>query len=138
MNEIAAVGRRQRNTVLQAMELFHRHGRRRAMALIIFLYICENEGLTVTELASLVRKTVSTCARIAIELAGGADGANAGKSLVEFKLSDGDQRLKHIWLSPLGRSLREELDDIIASAISISPDRMHPRRDRLDAKHAAP
>jgi DNA-binding MarR family transcriptional regulator len=115
---------RDRSSLLETMELFRRVcGQRRFSSLILFLYACENEGLTFTELASLAEIHLSTSSRLIKALAGESSGAFPGLSapLFTFETSLSDRRLKLIYLSDEGRALRDELERLISQARPISP-----------------
>lgn len=109
---------RRRNSLLQALEAF------RAMDpglvitdLVVFLYVCENEGLNVKELAQVSRLTEATASRRARALgepdAPGAMAPSVG--LVEaFQGDDGRARL--IYLTERGRQVRDQLQQVIGAA----------------------
>lgn len=109
---------RRRNSLLQALETF------RAMDpglvitdLVVFLYVCENEGLNVKELAQVSRLTEATASRRARALgepdAPGAMAPSVG--LVEaFQGDDGRARL--IYLTERGRQVRDQLQEVIGAA----------------------
>jgi len=109
---------RRRNSLLQALETF------RAMDpglvitdLVVFLYVCENEGLNVKELAQVSRLTEATASRRARALgepdAPGAMAPSIG--LVEaFQGDDGRARL--IFLTEKGRQVRDQLQSVIGAA----------------------
>ncbi len=114
---------RRRNSLLQALEQF------RAMDpglvitdLVVFLYICENEGLNVKELAAVSRLTEATASRRARALgepdAPGAMAASVG--LVEAFLGD-DGRARLIYLTEKGRRVRDQLQRIFGAADPIVP-----------------
>ena len=114
---------RRRNSLLQALEQF------RAMDpglvitdLIVFLYVCENEGLNVKELANVTRLTEATASRRARALgepdAPGAMAPSVGL-LEAFQGEDGRARL--IYLTEKGRRVRDQLQRIIAAADPIIP-----------------
>ena len=71
MGDSEAASFRTRSTMLEGLELFRAVGAPRPFSsLILFLYACENEGLTFTELASLSGIHVATSSRLIKALAG--------------------------------------------------------------------
>jgi DNA-binding MarR family transcriptional regulator len=114
---------RRRNSLLQALECF------RAMDpglvitdLLVFLYVCENEGLNVKELAQVSRLTEATASRRARALgepeAPGAMAPAVGL-LEAFQGDDGRARL--IYLTEKGRRVRDQLQHLIGAADPIVP-----------------
>jgi DNA-binding MarR family transcriptional regulator len=114
---------RRRNSLLQSLEQF------RAMDpglvitdLVVFLYVCENEGLNVKELAQVSRLTEATASRRARALgepdAQGAMAPSIGL-LEAFQGEDGRARL--IYLTEKGRRVRDQLQRTIATADPIIP-----------------
>jgi DNA-binding MarR family transcriptional regulator len=121
MNE-AVGGVRRRNCILEALELFRaRYALVTVRPLIVFLYVCENEGLNVSELAHVSDMSVSVAARLARALLApeAADAMEPAAGLLEFRSSPRDARIKFIHLTERGRSLRAELDGLIAQAAPI-------------------
>jgi DNA-binding MarR family transcriptional regulator len=129
MTEQAPPARRERNTVLAALELFRATGASRVFyTMLLFLYVCENEGLTVSELAYVARMHVTTTARLVKAMAGegraqdaDADGGGDGfeAPLLEVRASADDHRLKFIHLSAAGRALRGHVGALIRAAVPI-------------------
>ena len=90
--------------------------------IITFLYTCENEGLSVQELAYVARMTEPTASR-SIRSFGpaGADWARPpALGLVEAFLNPNDGRSRIIHLTEEGRAVRSRLDAVISQAISIT------------------
>ncbi len=110
--------RRRRDSVLAAVEAFRGLPLPQSLHLpVMFLYVCENEGATPSELAKLAGVSTSACCKILKALAartGGADGA----ALVEFDGHD-DHRLRPAVLTRAGQALRGRLDELIAQAVTI-------------------
>src|SRR3569623_3502701 len=76
MTEARPAARRERNTILAALELLRATGAPRVFhTLLLFLYVCENEGLTVSELAFVAGMHVTTTARLVKALAGEGSAA---------------------------------------------------------------
>ncbi len=122
MTEARAAPNRRRDAVLEAMEIFRDEMLPQSLsAWTLFLYICENEGLTVSELAHVSRLSVSLAARVVNVMAGEMDAVAgvADRVLVNLKSSPKDKRLKLVHLSPRGRRLCAQLDEIIAIAAPI-------------------
>jgi DNA-binding MarR family transcriptional regulator len=121
MNE--AVRRiRRRNCILEALELFReRYALVTVRPLIVFLYVCENEGLNVSELAHVSDMSVSVAARLARALLAPSapDAMEPAAGLLEFRASPRDARIKFIHLTDQGRALRAELDQLIGQAAPI-------------------
>ncbi|MCR5878381.1 MarR family winged helix-turn-helix transcriptional regulator [Phenylobacterium sp. J367] len=113
---------RSRNALLQAIHLFKALDPRVSVnELIAFLYVCENEGLTVQELAEVAKLTQSTASRSLRALGpAGSDWAQApALGLVEAFLNPHDARSHVIHLTPRGRELRDHLDGVIRQATTI-------------------
>ncbi|MET0273120.1 MAG: MarR family winged helix-turn-helix transcriptional regulator [Phenylobacterium sp.] len=114
---------RPRNAVLAAMHLFKALGARVSVnEIVAFLYVCENEGLTVQELADVARLTQSTASRSvrALGPAGSAWAQPPALGLVEAYLNPNDGRSHVIHLSEQGRDVRDRLDAIIREAVPIA------------------
>jgi DNA-binding MarR family transcriptional regulator len=89
---------------------------------VAFLYTCENEGLSVQELAYVAELTQSTASR-SLRALGNPDSDWAqppALGLVEPFLNPEDGRSHVIHLSPRGRAVRDRLDAIIRRAVTIS------------------
>lgn len=122
MIELApAPRRRQRNTILAALELFRETVRDEAplRSMTLFLYVAENEGLSVTELAHVSRMNIATTARLVRVLAGEAAATTPGMVLFDCRPTPGHGRLKTIWLSAAGRMLRDRCEGLIEAAAPI-------------------
>jgi DNA-binding MarR family transcriptional regulator len=118
--------RRERDTLLAALELFRRVEVPRSLTtLILFLYVCENEGLNVSELALAGGMDVAGAARLVKTLAGQVPQEPVPPEAILFDLrsTPKDKRLRFVHLSSRGRELRDELDRLIARAVPIRPDR---------------
>ena len=116
---------RRRDTILAAIEAFREESLPRSLTgLTLFLYICENEGLTVSELAHVARVHVAMAARIVKTMAGEAHETPLAPERVIFELrsSPEDKRLKLIYLTGRGRQIRVRLEQLIRDAVPIDPD----------------
>lgn len=114
---------RRRNSFLQLLEQFRElHPGLVVADLIAFLYICENEGLNITELAQLGRFTGATASRRARALAGPDAPSPRPPSLdlVEIYEGDEDARARQIFLTAKGRAMRDAIAEMIASAIPLA------------------
>jgi DNA-binding MarR family transcriptional regulator len=116
-------GPRRRNAVLQAIELLRRLDPAINLSQVrAFLYICENEGLSVSELAELLAMTRATGSRVVHSIARDAPGdAGSAVGLVGLSPSERGEPLKSIRLTAAGRHMRDRLDAIIAQADPIAP-----------------
>lgn len=88
-----------------------------------FLYVCENEGLSVQEVAFVAKLTQSTASRSLRAL--GPPGSEWSQppalGLVEAFLNPSDARSHVVHLTARGRELRDRLDQIIRTAVTIAP-----------------
>lgn len=107
---------RRRSSLLEALEMFRRiDPNARLSTVLAFLYLCENEGLCVSELAAAAGMTLATASRAARSLAA-AETPGAlppAMGLAEIR-PDGKVRALH--LTPAGRALRANLDEIAVHA----------------------
>ncbi len=114
---------RQRNSFLQLLEQFREmHPGLVVADLIAFLYICENEGLNITELAQLGRFTGATASRRARALAGPNAPSPRPPSLDLVEIYEGgdDARARQIFLTDKGRAMRDAIAGMIATAIPLA------------------
>lgn len=119
-NRAEAPGPRRRNALLEALELFRVEDPGvRLSTVIAFLYLCENEGFCVSELAAVSGMTLATASRAARSLA----APDAPRSLppalglAEIRTAG---KVHALILSPTGRALRDRLDQTIVQATTIS------------------
>lgn len=111
---------RQRNALLEGLELFRDIYPGITIGnMIAFLYTCENEGLTILDLAQVTGFYLATASRtIRAFLEPDADGVLSPElGLVEIVPSP---RGKALYLTEAGRRLRDELQGIIAEAAPIA------------------
>ena len=107
---------RQRNSVLEALERCRSEcGGVSITHVLAFLYVCENEGLMVAELASVLRVTRATASRTARALASREtpDSLPPYLGLVEVRNAANDQRVRALHVSPKGAALRDRIDEAI-------------------------
>lgn len=117
---------RARDSLLQALLVFKALDARVSVnEIVAFLYTCENEGLTVQELADVAGLTQSTASRSvrALGPAGSEWAQPPALGLVEAYLNPNDGRSHVIQLSEQGRDVRDRLDAIIRDAVPIAPER---------------
>ena len=112
---------RQRNAILEALEMFRDlHPGMTLGNMIAFMYTCENEGLTILDLAQVSGFYLATASRtIRAFSTPDADGAmSPALGLIEITQTP---RGKTIHLTDAGRKLRAQLEDIIAESAPIQP-----------------
>ncbi|WP_309644187.1 MarR family winged helix-turn-helix transcriptional regulator [Phenylobacterium sp.] len=114
---------RPRDSLLEALSLFKTLNPTITVNEIVsFLYTCENEGLSVQELAYVSRMTEPTASR-SIRSFGPPDSEWARPpacGLVEAFLNPNDGRGRVLHLTAEGRAMRARLDEIISQAIAIA------------------
>lgn len=117
---------RARDSLLEAMLAFKALDPRVSLnEVVAFLHICENEGLTVQQLAEVAGLTQSTASR-SLRALGPADSPWAqppALGLVQAYLNPCDGRSHVIHLTERGRALRERLDGLIRQGVTIAEDR---------------
>jgi DNA-binding MarR family transcriptional regulator len=116
---------RRRNACLAAIECLRTHcGDVHLTDALAFFYVCENEGINISELAQLARLTPSSASRAARRLiAPDAPFAlSPALDLLTMTTQPTDKRGRTLRLSPAGQRLRGELDRIIAAAAPIVVD----------------
>lgn len=114
---------RRRDSILAAMERFRSHDPGVTVnAVICFLYVCENEGVSVTELASVSSLRLSTASRVIRGLGGSRSGrGERGSGLVEVRSQGPNRKSRTLFLTEAGARLRWEIDEIIREAVPITP-----------------
>lgn len=113
---------RRRNAILAGIEQFRMIDQRVTVSNIVtFLYVCENEGLSVTELAGVAGMSTATASRAVRALAPPDNQGSLPPHLNLVKvLAHGPQRnSKTLVLTPEGREFRTRLNDIIHAGVSI-------------------
>jgi len=115
--------RRRRNSFLRTLELFRDVNPAFVVTdLIVFMYICENEGLTIKELAGVARLTEATASRRA-RLLGTEETLGVlpeGAGLIELLSCPADGRARLLYLTEPGRVLRDQIADLISQARPIA------------------
>lgn len=113
---------RRRDTILAGLERFRQIDPNITVTNIVtFLYVCENEGISMTELAMVAQLGTATASRAVRSL--GVEG-DAGSlppylGLVEILAQGPKRNSKTLRLSPAGRELKDRLNQLIAAAVSI-------------------
>ena len=117
---------RPRNTLLASLHLFKALDPRVSVnEVVAFLYVCENEGLTVQDLAVVGRLTQSTASR-SLRALGPADSEwslQPALGLVRAYLHPNDGRSHVIQLTERGLDMRERLDGLVRQAEPIVHER---------------
>ena len=114
---------RRRNSLLECLERLRRVlPAANLMQLLAFLYICENEGINLAELAQVCRTTRATASRTARALAiARLRGALAGSvGLIDMHANPNWTYGRILHLSEAGRRLAADLDAIICDACPIA------------------
>lgn len=110
------------NVLLEALGVFKRLDPRISVnEIIAFLYTCENEGLSVQDLARLGGLTQSTASR-SLRSLGRPESPWAeppALGLVDAYLNPNDGRSHVAHLTDAGRDLREQLNQIIVRGVTI-------------------
>lgn len=114
---------RPRDSLLEALAVFRELNPTITVnEIITFLYTCENEGLSVQELAYVARMTEPTASRSVRSF--GPPGSEWARppacGLIEAFLNPQDGRSRVLHLTPTGREVRDRLDAIIREAIAIA------------------
>ncbi len=115
---------RRRDSLLEALETFRSvHPAISTIHVLAFLYICENEGLNVSELADLCQTTCATASRTAHALGRSQKGSNGAVTppLVEIRPNPRNPKGRVIFLTPAGARICDQLDGLIASRVPIRP-----------------
>jgi DNA-binding MarR family transcriptional regulator len=109
--------RRCRNSALEVIERMRRcEPALNLTHILTFLYVCENEGLNVAELALICQTTRATASRAARALTAQGDSRSLAPyaGLIEQRHNPNYAHGRLLFLSEQGRRLRNELDAVIA------------------------
>lgn len=114
---------RSRDSLLEALILFRGlNSTITVNEIITFLYTCENEGLSVQELAYAAQMTEPTASRSIRSF--GPEGSEWARppacGLVEAFLNPQDARSRVLHLTAEGHETRRRLDSIISEAVPIA------------------
>ena len=110
---------RRRNSCLQALEEVRALSTAATLKdVVAFLYVCENEGINLRELAQVCGFTHSTASRTARSLApsGSAGALPPALGWIELRTDPRDDRGRTLHLTSDGRRLRDRIDQLIAEA----------------------
>ena len=121
--EAPAATMRRRNTGLDIMERLRAQGEGMTFnAMLVFMYVAENEGINVSDLARVCRLTEATASRSARALATrDAPGALPPYiGLLDLRPDPHDGRGRLLVLSDRGRELRDQIDTVIREARTIA------------------
>ncbi|MBX7250048.1 MAG: MarR family winged helix-turn-helix transcriptional regulator [Caulobacteraceae bacterium] len=113
---------RRRNAGLDIMERLRAQGDGMTFnAMLVFMYVAENEGINVSDLARVCRVTEATASRSARALAApGVQGAlPPSLGLLELRPDPYDGRGRLLFLSATGRKLRDVIDQTIKDGVTI-------------------
>lgn len=114
---------RRRNSVLATLELFRKQTPDLWVNNILtFLYVCENEGASVTEIAQVSRLLEATASRCIRSFAApGTPGVfKPALGLVELVEDPSDGRGRLVYLTAKGRAFADQIDVLIRGAVTIS------------------
>jgi DNA-binding MarR family transcriptional regulator len=113
---------RRRNSFLQLLEFFRTVDSEIVVNdLLVFLYVCENEGLNVRELAALARLTEATASRRVRALAGPEIAFPVEPSMGLLEIYQGeDARERLLYLSDKGRQVAATVSRLIAEAAPLA------------------
>ena len=115
-------GARRRNSMLAALEIFREIDPGLTLNnIVVFLYVAENEGLNISELAAVAGLSTPTASRSARSLAPEGDRLALPPYLGLIRwCGDGPARsIRTLRLSPEGEDLRDQLERRIADAVPI-------------------
>ena len=120
---------RRRNAALECLERFRRVDEAATvLEIVAFLYICENEGLNVSELALACNTTLASASRVVKRLTANGDGPMPLEPLAQSRRSAAGSRTRLIFLTDSGRALRDEFDRTIRAGhlIVLAAPETHP------------
>ncbi|HYC04559.1 MAG TPA: hypothetical protein VED40_14790 [Azospirillaceae bacterium] len=117
---------RRRSTPLEILEIFRRLDPDVAIKdVCAFLYVCENEGISVGELAFLLGTSRSTATRTVAYL---SEAQGKRPALLDLRAWPQDWRVKIVRLTDQGRALRDRVNGVVAEARPAAP----PDEERPD------
>ena len=121
------MARRRRSAVLSALEQVRTlHPGVNLTQMLAWLYIAENEGLSVTELSLALGTTVATASRTVRVLYGEGHSEALGPSvgLVEPRRNPSIPHARLLYLTPKGEQLRHRIDELIMAGVPIFAPRL--------------
>ena len=113
---------RRRDSILAAMELFRDVDPGITITgVVTFLYVCENEGITMTELASVSGLRTATASRSirALGVPGARGSLPPALGLVDVRNFGPHLNSRTLFLTESGRALKDRLNGFIRSAVTI-------------------
>lgn len=116
---------RRRNTVLAALVLLRRRAPDITVSEILaLLYVAENPGVRVKELAVLMSTTAATASRAsrALFVTGASGALPPGRGWLMMASNGREAISRHLYLTSEGSALIGRLDELIASARPIRSD----------------
>ncbi|MDO1558857.1 MarR family transcriptional regulator [Brevundimonas sp. 2R-24] len=117
------VRRRRRNSCLQTLELLRAEAPGLSLTeALVFLYVAENEGLNMREVAQVCGLSDSTASRTTRALADGDDPLSLppARGWIEVRRNPADGRGRTLYLTESGRGLVDAIDRALADAITIT------------------
>lgn len=123
------VSGRRRNTLLASLVLMRRLAPGITVSEILaFLYVAENPGVRVKELAALMQTTAATASRASRSLLKAEDprGLPPGRGWLFMAANSREAVSRHLYLTNAGLDLSARVDILIASARPIRGDRPSP------------
>lgn len=114
---------RRRNTLLACLTLLRKQAPEITVSeMLAFLYVAENAGIRVKELSELMVTTTATASRAARALVSEGDPGALPPSRGWLVMSSNDRERisRHLYLTPLGAEVSEQLDTIIRRAQPIA------------------
>lgn len=111
---------------MAAVERFRAtHSNVSSLHVMAFLYVCENEGLNVSELAHVCTMSRPTASRIVRALA----SPERRQGLIECRRNPADRKGRLLFLTEKGLRLRAELDWLIRERRTIILNQDRPKQD---------
>lgn len=113
---------RRRDTILAGLEAFRGVDPGITVTgIVTFLYVCENEGISMTELASIAGLRTATASRAvrALGVPGARGSLPPALGLVDVRNFGPHLNSKTLFLTDSGQALKERLNGLIRSAVPI-------------------
>lgn len=113
---------RRRDTILAGLESFRGVDPGITVTgIVTFLYVCENEGISMTELASIAGLRTATASRAvrALGVPGARGSLPPSLGLVDVRNFGPHLNSKTLFLTDAGRDLKDRLNGLIRGAVTI-------------------
>lgn len=113
---------RRRDTILAGLEAFRGVDPGITVTgIVTFLYVCENEGISMTELASIAGLRTATASRAirALGVPGVRGSLPPALGLVDVRNFGPHLNSKTLFLTDAGRGLKDRLNGLIRDAVAI-------------------